>query len=233
MDGFEVVTLDDDIERADIIVTATGNKDILTVDQMRRVKDMAIVCNIGHFDNEIQVAGLKNIKWTNIKPQVDLIEFPAGNRMILLSEGRLVNLGNATGHPSFVMSASFANQTLAQIELWTKGDQYKNSVYVLPEASRRKGGHAAPGQDRRQADQAVRRPGRVTSASLPTARSSRKPTATDQLFRHLAAFSKLHYPVDKISCAGGVLLAPVPLYILRTWRVDSRASTACLTALAG
>jgi len=132
MDGFEVVTLDDDIERADVIVTATGNKDILTVDHMRRVKDMAIVCNIGHFDNEIQVAGLKNFKWTNIKPQVDMVEFPGGNRMILLSEGRLVNLGNATGHPSFVMSASFANQTLAQIELWTKSDQYKNSVYVLP-----------------------------------------------------------------------------------------------------
>ncbi len=132
MDGFEVVTLDDDIERADVIVTATGNKDILTVDHMRRVKDMAIVCNIGHFDNEIQVAGLRNFKWTNVKPQVDMIEFPAGNRMILLSEGRLVNLGNATGHPSFVMSASFANQTLAQIELWTKGDEYENSVYVLP-----------------------------------------------------------------------------------------------------
>jgi adenosylhomocysteinase len=132
MDGFEVVTLDDDIERADVIVTATGNKDILTVEHMRRVKDMAIVCNIGHFDNEIQIAGLKNFKWTNIKPQVDMIEFPGGNRMILLSEGRLVNLGNATGHPSFVMSTSFANQTLAQIELWTKGDQYKNSVYVLP-----------------------------------------------------------------------------------------------------
>ncbi len=132
MDGFEVVTLDDDIERADVIVTATGNKDILTVEHMRRVKDMAIVCNIGHFDNEIQVAGLKNFKWTNVKPQVDMIEFPAGNRMILLSEGRLVNLGNATGHPSFVMSASFANQTLAQIELWTKGDEYENSVYVLP-----------------------------------------------------------------------------------------------------
>jgi adenosylhomocysteinase len=102
------------------------------VEHMRRVKDMAIVCNIGHFDNEIQIAGLRNFKWTNIKPQVDMVEFPAGNRMILLSEGRLVNLGNATGHPSFVMSASFANQTLAQIELWTKGDQYKNSVYVLP-----------------------------------------------------------------------------------------------------
>jgi adenosylhomocysteinase len=104
----------------------------VTVDHMRRVKDMAIVCNIGHFDNEIQVAGLKNFKWNNIKPQVDMIEFPDGKRMILLSEGRLVNLGNATGHPSFVMSASFANQTLAQIELWTKGDEYKNKVYVLP-----------------------------------------------------------------------------------------------------
>ncbi len=132
MDGFEVVTLDDDINRADLIVTATGNKDILTVDHMRNLKDMAIVCNIGHFDNEIQVEGLKNFKWKNVKDQVDLIEFPDGNRMILLSQGRLVNLGNATGHPSFVMSASFTNQTLAQIELWTKGDQYKNEVYVLP-----------------------------------------------------------------------------------------------------
>jgi adenosylhomocysteinase len=99
---------------------------------MRAMKDMAIVCNIGHFDNEIQVAGLKNFKWTNIKPQVDMIEFPDGKRMILLSEGRLVNLGNATGHPSFVMSASFTNQTLAQIELWTRGDEYENKVYVLP-----------------------------------------------------------------------------------------------------
>lgn len=132
MDGFEVVTLDDDINRADLIVTATGNKDILTVDHMRNLKDMAIVCNIGHFDNEIQVEGLKNFKWKNVKDQVDLVEFPDGNRMILLSQGRLVNLGNATGHPSFVMSASFTNQTLAQIELWTKGDQYKNEVYVLP-----------------------------------------------------------------------------------------------------
>ena len=99
---------------------------------MRNLKDMAIVCNIGHFDNEIQVEGLKNFKWKNVKDQVDLVEFPDGNRMILLSQGRLVNLGNATGHPSFVMSASFTNQTLAQIELWTKGDQYKNEVYVLP-----------------------------------------------------------------------------------------------------
>ncbi len=132
MDGFEVVTMDDDIHRADIVVTATGNKDILTVDHMRKLKDMAIVCNIGHFDNEIQVEGLKNFKWTNVKPQVDLIEFPDNKRMILLSEGRLVNLGNATGHPSFVMSASFTNQVLAQIELYQHGDNYKNEVYVLP-----------------------------------------------------------------------------------------------------
>ncbi|WP_375572145.1 adenosylhomocysteinase [Ahrensia marina] len=132
MDGFEVVTMEDAAPRADVVVTATGNKDVLTVDHMRDLKDMAIVCNIGHFDNEIQVAGLKNFKWKNVKPQVDLIEFPDEKRMILLSEGRLVNLGNATGHPSFVMSASFANQTLAQIELWTRGDQYENKVYVLP-----------------------------------------------------------------------------------------------------
>jgi adenosylhomocysteinase len=132
MDGFEVVTLEDAAPRADVVVTATGNKDILTVDNMRALKDMAIVCNIGHFDNEIQVEGLKNFKWTNIKPQVDMIEYPDGKRMILLSEGRLVNLGNATGHPSFVMSASFANQTLAQIELWTKGDEYEIGVHTLP-----------------------------------------------------------------------------------------------------
>ena len=132
MDGFEVVTLDDDIHRADVVVTATGNKDILTVDHMRKLKDMAIVCNIGHFDNEIQVEGLKNFKWTNVKDQVDLVEFPDSKRMILLSQGRLVNLGNATGHPSFVRSASFTNQTLAQIELWNKGDEYENKVYVLP-----------------------------------------------------------------------------------------------------
>ncbi len=132
MDGYEVVTLEDAIERADIVVTATGNKDVLTIDHMRRVKNMAIVCNIGHFDNEIQVAALRNLKWTNVKPQVDIVEFPDDKKMILLSEGRLVNLGNATGHPSFVMSASFSNQTLAQIELWTKGDDYENKVYVLP-----------------------------------------------------------------------------------------------------
>ncbi len=132
MDGYEVVTLSDAAHRADIVVTTTGNKDVVTIDDMRKLKDMSIVCNIGHFDNEIQVEGLRNFKWTNIKDQVDQIEFPDGKRMLLLSEGRLVNLGNATGHPSFVMSASFANQTLAQIELWTKNDQYDNDVYILP-----------------------------------------------------------------------------------------------------
>ncbi len=132
MDGFEVVTMEEGCKRADIVITATGNKDVLTVDHMRLLKDMAIVGNIGHFDNEIQVDGLKNFKWANVKDQVDMITFPDGKRMLLLSQGRLLNLGNATGHPSFVMSASFTNQTLAQIELWAKGDQYKNQVYVLP-----------------------------------------------------------------------------------------------------
>ncbi|KFL26294.1 S-adenosyl-L-homocysteine hydrolase [Devosia sp. 17-2-E-8] len=132
MDGFEVVTLDEAAHRADIVVTATGNKDIVTVDDVRKMKDMAIVCNIGHFDNEIQVEALRNFKWTNVKPQVDLVELPSGNRIVLLSEGRLVNLGNATGHPSFVMSASFSNQTLAQIELWTNGKNLEHKVHVLP-----------------------------------------------------------------------------------------------------
>ncbi|MGD9914649.1 MAG: adenosylhomocysteinase [Rhizobiaceae bacterium] len=132
MDGYEVVTMDDAIGTADIVITATGNKDVLTLDHMRKLKDMAIVGNIGHFDNEIQVAALRNLKWTNVKPQVDMISFPDGKRMILLSEGRLLNLGNATGHPSFVMSASFTNQVLAQIELYTKPGKYKNEVYVLP-----------------------------------------------------------------------------------------------------
>ncbi len=132
MDGYEVVTMEEGAPRADIVITATGNKDVLTVDHMRALKDMAIVGNIGHFDNEIQVDGLKNYKWANVKDQVDMITFPDGKRMLLLSQGRLLNLGNATGHPSFVMSASFTNQTLAQIELWTKGDQYKNEVYILP-----------------------------------------------------------------------------------------------------
>ncbi|MGJ7042519.1 adenosylhomocysteinase [Shinella sp. BE166] len=132
MDGFEVVQLEDVVSSADIFITTTGNKDVIRVEHMREMKDMAIVGNIGHFDNEIQVASLRNFKWTNIKPQVDMVEFPKGNRMILLSEGRLLNLGNATGHPSFVMSASFSNQVLAQIELFTKGNAYQNEVYVLP-----------------------------------------------------------------------------------------------------
>lgn len=132
MDGYEVVLLEDVVSSADIFITTTGNKDVIRIDHMRAMKDMAIVGNIGHFDNEIEVAALRNLKWTNVKPQVDLIEFPKGNRIILLSEGRLLNLGNATGHPSFVMSASFTNQTLAQIELFTKPDQYSNQVYILP-----------------------------------------------------------------------------------------------------
>jgi adenosylhomocysteinase len=132
MEGYEVVTMEDAAPRADIFVTATGNKDVITLDHMRAMKDRAIVCNIGHFDNEIQVAGLKNLKWNNIKPQVDEIEFPDRHRIILLSEGRLVNLGNAMGHPSFVMSSSFTNQTLAQIELWTNPGAYKKEVYTLP-----------------------------------------------------------------------------------------------------
>ncbi len=132
MEGYEVVTMEDAAPKADIFVTATGNVDVITADHMRAMKHRAIVCNIGHFDSEIQVAALKNYKWDNVKPQVDEIEFPDGKRIILLSEGRLVNLGNATGHPSFVMSASFTNQTLAQIELWTKPGHYEKKVYVLP-----------------------------------------------------------------------------------------------------
>jgi adenosylhomocysteinase len=132
MEGYEVVTMDDARPRADIFVTATGNLDVITVDHMRAMKHRAIVCNIGHFDSEIQVAGLKNFKWDNVKPQVDEIEFPDGKRIILLSEGRLVNLGNATGHPSFVMSCSFSNQTLAQVELWNHHAKYENKVYTLP-----------------------------------------------------------------------------------------------------
>jgi adenosylhomocysteinase len=132
MEGYEVTTMEDAAPRADIFVTATGNKDVITLDHMRAMKDRAIVANIGHFDNEIQVAGLKNLKWNNIKPQVDEIAFPDGKRIILLSEGRLVNLGNAMGHPSFVMSASFTNQTLAQIELFTNPGKYEKKVYTLP-----------------------------------------------------------------------------------------------------
>ena len=132
MEGYEVQTLEDVADKADIFVTATGNKDVITVDHMRAMRNNAIVCNIGHFDSEIQVAGLKNFKWDEIKPQVHHVEFPDGKKIILLSEGRLVNLGNATGHPSFVMSASFTNQVLAQIELWTNAANYGNQVYTLP-----------------------------------------------------------------------------------------------------
>nr|WP_085311681.1 adenosylhomocysteinase [Planktotalea arctica] len=132
MDGYEVVLLEDVVDSADIFITTTGNKDVIRIEHMREMKDMAIVGNIGHFDNEIQVASLKNHKWTNIKEQVDMIEMPNGHRLILLSEGRLLNLGNATGHPSFVMSASFTNQVLAQMEIWLRGKEYKNEVYILP-----------------------------------------------------------------------------------------------------
>jgi len=132
MEGFEVVTMEEAVTRADIFVTATGNADVITAEHMAGMKNMAIVCNIGHFDSEIQISALSNYKWTEVKPQVDLVEFPDGKQIIILSKGRLVNLGNATGHPSFVMSASFTNQTLAQIELFTKADTYKNEVYVLP-----------------------------------------------------------------------------------------------------
>ena len=132
MSGFEVNTLEAVVDSADIFITTTGNKDVIRIEHMREMKDMAIVGNIGHFDNEIQVAALKNHKWTNIKEQVDMIEMPSGNRLILLSEGRLLNLGNATGHPSFVMSASFTNQVLAQIELWENTGKYENKVYILP-----------------------------------------------------------------------------------------------------
>jgi adenosylhomocysteinase len=132
MEGYEVITMEEAAPRADIFVTATGNVDVITVEHMRAMKDRAIVCNIGHFDSEIQVNALKNFKWHNVKPQVDEIEFPGGKRIILLSEGRLVNLGNAMGHPSFVMSSSFTNQTLAQLELWTNPKKYEKKVYVLP-----------------------------------------------------------------------------------------------------
>ncbi len=132
MEGYEVQTLADVADKADIFVTATGNKDVICLDDMRAMKNNAIVCNIGHFDSEIQIAALRNFKWDEIKPQVHHVEFPDGKKLIILSEGRLVNLGNATGHPSFVMSASFTNQTLAQLELWTNGKTYSNKVYTLP-----------------------------------------------------------------------------------------------------
>jgi adenosylhomocysteinase len=132
MEGYEVTTMDEAAAKGDIFVTATGNKDVITLDHMRQMRDRAIVCNIGHFDAEIQVSGLRNLRWHNVKPQVDEVEFPDGKRIILLAEGRLVNLGCATGHPSFVMSASFTNQVLAQMELWQNGARYEHKVYVLP-----------------------------------------------------------------------------------------------------
>ena len=132
MEGYQVVNMEDEISKVDIVVTATGNKDIVTIDHIREMKDRSILCNIGHFDSEIQVEALRNHKWHNVKPQVDEVEFPDGKRVILLAEGRLVNLGCATGHPSFVMSASFTNQVLAQIELWENNGKYKNQIYVLP-----------------------------------------------------------------------------------------------------
>jgi adenosylhomocysteinase len=132
MEGYEVVTMEQAAPKADIFVTATGNRDVITVDHMRDMKDRAIVCNIGHFDNEIQVSSLQNMSWSEVKPQVDEIEFPDGKRIIMLAKGRLVNLGCATGHPSFVMSASFTNQVLAQMELWNEGEGYENRVYTLP-----------------------------------------------------------------------------------------------------
>ena len=136
MEGYEVVLMDEAIDKADIVVTATGNIDIVTADHMRNMKDRAILCNIGHFDNEIQVEALKNYKWTEVKPEVDEIELVDGKRIILLAKGRLVNLGCATGHPSFVMSASFTNQVMAQIELWDNHKNYENKVYVLPKSFR-------------------------------------------------------------------------------------------------
>jgi adenosylhomocysteinase len=132
MQGYEVVTMEDAAPIGDIFVTATGNTDVITLDHMREMKDGAIVCNIGHFDTEIQIGALRNLKWEEVKPQVDEVEFPDGKRIIVLAKGRLVNLGCADGHPSFVMSASFTNQVLAQLELWNNAGQYKNEVYVLP-----------------------------------------------------------------------------------------------------
>jgi len=132
MEGYEVVTMEEAVKRADIFVTATGNEAVITAEHMKAMKPMSIVCNIGHFDSEIQISALDNYKWTEVKPGTDLVEFPDGKQILILAKGRLVNLGCATGHPSFVMSASFTNQTLAQIELWTKSENYQNSVYVLP-----------------------------------------------------------------------------------------------------
>ena len=177
MDGFAVQTLEDAAGHADIFVSATGNRDVITIEHMRQMKDMAIVCNIGHFDNEIQVAALRNLKWTNVKPQVDVIEFPSGRRIILLSEGRLVNLGNATGHPSFVMSASFTNQTLAQIELWQNRAHIRQRGLRAAQAPGREGGAAASRQAGREAHGTQARAGRIHRRAHT--RTLTSPTTTD------------------------------------------------------
>ena len=173
------MTMEEAMTRADIFVTATGNFDVITLDHMRAMKDMAIVCNIGHFDSEIQIGALANMKWDEIKPQVDEVTFPDGKRLIILSKGRLVNLGNATGHPSFVMSSSFTNQVLAQIELWTGGDKYKNDVYVLPKHLDEK--VAALHLDKLGVKLTSSSPSRrPISACRPRARSSRIITAIER-----------------------------------------------------
>ena len=188
MEGYEVTTMEDAAPRADIFVTATGNVDVITLDHMRQMKDRAIVCNIGHFDSEIQIDALRNYPWEEVKPQVDEVVFPDGKRLIVLAKGRLVNLGCATGHPSFVMSASFTNQVLAQIELWTNHGKYENKVYVLPKHLDEKVAAAASRQARRQADQAEpeagrlsrrRRPRPVQAGLLPVLTRRRRQRGTD------------------------------------------------------
>ena len=179
MEGYQVVTMEDAAPQGDIFVTATGNKDVITLDHMRAMKDGAIVCNIGHFDTEIQISALRNLKWDEVKPQVDQVEFPDGKKIIVLAKGRLVNLGCATGHPSFVMSASFTNQVLAQIELWQNGDAVREQGLRAAQGARREGGAAAPRQARRQAHQADARSRPSISASTRPGRSSRRPIATE------------------------------------------------------
>jgi hypothetical protein len=202
MEGYEVVTMEEAVERADIFVTATGNADVITADHMRAMKNMAIVCNIGHFDSEIQIAALSNYKWTEVKPQVDLVEFPDGNQIIILSKGRLVNLGNATGHPSFVMSASFTNQTLAQIELLAARGSLQQRRLCPAQASRREGGGAPSGKAGREADPAERKAGRLYR------RAGRRPVQARSLPLLIAgagpAGDGWPRPNDK-SCCGGAL----------------------------
>ena len=179
MEGFEVVTMEEAVTRADIFCTATGNADVITADHMKAMKDMAIVCNIGHFDSEIQIAALSNYEWDEVKPGTDLVKFPDGKQIIILARGRLVNLGCATGHPSFVMSASFTNQTLAQIELFTKGDELQERSLCPAKAPRRKGRGAASRKAWCEAVEAERRSKRGISACRSRGRSSRITTATE------------------------------------------------------